>query len=156
MTVSIHPTAIVHDGAQLGADVTIGPFCIVGPQVTLKDRVALKSHVSVDGVTELGADCVVHPFACLGGPPQHLAQARMRAIEEGLPILRSTPNGISAVIAADGRLLGTVPHSRAGAIDLPMPRALPPTLFSRAGNWWAAIVAVLLCAAAVVIRRRAR
>jgi UDP-N-acetylglucosamine acyltransferase len=73
MTVSIHPTAIVHDGAQLGADVNIGPFCIVGPQVTLKDRVTLKSHVSVDGLTEIGADCAVHPFACLGGPPQHLA-----------------------------------------------------------------------------------
>ncbi len=73
MSVSIHPTAIVHDGAQLGEDVQIGPYCIVGPQVTLKDRVSLKSHVVVDGLTELGADCVVHPFACLGGPPQHLA-----------------------------------------------------------------------------------
>jgi apolipoprotein N-acyltransferase len=90
------------------------------------------------------------------GPPQHLAQARMRAIEEGLPILRSTPTGISAVIAADGRLLGTMPQHRAGAIDLPMPAALPPTMFSRLGNWWAAIVAAALCLLAVVIRRRAR
>ncbi|MGN6278871.1 MAG: apolipoprotein N-acyltransferase [Sphingomonas sp.] len=90
------------------------------------------------------------------GPPQHLAQARMRAIEEGLPILRSTPTGISAVIAADGRLLGTMSLHRAGAIDLPMPGALPPTLFARLGNWWAAIVAALLCVGAVVIRRRAR
>lgn len=73
MPVSIHPTAIVHDGAQLGEDVQIGPYCIVGSQVTLKDRVSLKSHVVIDGLTELGADCVVHPFACLGGPPQHLA-----------------------------------------------------------------------------------
>lgn len=90
------------------------------------------------------------------GPPQHLAQARMRAIEEGLPILRSTPTGISAVIAADGRLLGTMPLHRAGAIDLPMPHALPPTLFSRLGNWWAAIVALALAALAIAFRRRAR
>ncbi|HEU4959458.1 MAG TPA: apolipoprotein N-acyltransferase [Sphingomonas sp.] len=90
------------------------------------------------------------------GPPQHLAQARMRAIEEGLPILRATPTGISAVIAADGRLLGTLPLHRAGAIDLPFPQALPPTLFARLGNWWAAIVAAALLALAVAIRRRAR
>ena len=90
------------------------------------------------------------------GPPQHLAQARMRAIEEGLPILRSTPTGISAVIAADGRLLGTMPQHRAGAIDLPFPAALPPTLFSRLGNWWAGIVALLLLVVAVAIRRRQR
>ncbi len=73
MTVNIHPTAIIHDGAQLGEGVQIGPYCIVGPQVTLKDRVSLKSHVVIDGITDIGADSVIHPFACLGGPPQHLA-----------------------------------------------------------------------------------
>ena len=90
------------------------------------------------------------------GPPQHLAQARMRSIEEGLPIIRSTPTGISAVIAADGRLLGTVPHETAGAIEMPMPPALPPTLFSRLGNGAALIVGLGFLAAAIAIRRRAR
>ena len=90
------------------------------------------------------------------GPPQHLAQARMRAIEEGLPIVRSTPTGISAVIAADGTLLATVPHETAGAITLPMPPASPPTPFSRLGNWAALIVAIAFIAAAIAIRRRAR
>jgi len=73
MSTSIHPTAIVADGAQLGEGVTVGPFCTVGPKVILKDRVSLQSHIVVDGVTEMGADCVVHPFARIGGPPQHLA-----------------------------------------------------------------------------------
>ena len=73
MTVNIHPTAIVHEGAKLGENVDIGPYCIVGPTVTLKDRVTLKSHVVIEGVTELGNDCIVYPFAFLGGPPQHLA-----------------------------------------------------------------------------------
>ncbi|MGN6376454.1 MAG: apolipoprotein N-acyltransferase [Sphingomonas sp.] len=90
------------------------------------------------------------------GPPQHLAQARMRAIEEGLPILRSTPTGISAVIAANGVLLGHLPLGHAGAIDLPMPKPLPPTLFSHLGNWAAGIVVLILLLAAVAIRRRAR
>ncbi|WP_380785042.1 apolipoprotein N-acyltransferase [Sphingomonas sp. R86521] len=90
------------------------------------------------------------------GPPQHLAQARMRAIEEGLPIVRATPTGISAIIAADGRLLATVPHETAGAVELPMPPALAPTPFSRVGNAMAAIVAGLLFAMAVALRRRPR
>lgn len=90
------------------------------------------------------------------GPPQHLAQARMRAIEEGLPIVRATPTGISAIIAADGRLLASVAHETAGAIELPIPRALPPTPFARLGNWLALIVAGLLVAGAVAIRRRHR
>ena len=90
------------------------------------------------------------------GPPQHLAQARMRAIEEGLPIVRATPNGISAVIAADGALLATIPHMTAGTIEAALPAPAPPTLFSRLGNLMAGVVAALLVAAALVLRRRAR
>ena len=90
------------------------------------------------------------------GPPQHLAQAQMRAMEEGLPIIRATPTGISAVIAADGRLIATIPHERAGAIEVPLPPALPPTLFARLGNWLALIVAAALLAGAVAFRRRGR
>lgn len=90
------------------------------------------------------------------GPPQHLAQARMRAIEEGLPIIRATPTGISAIIAADGKLLKTIPHETAGAIEAPIPLALPPTPFARVGNTMAAIVAALLFAIAIAIRRRRR
>ena len=90
------------------------------------------------------------------GPPQHLAQARLRAIEEGLPILRSTPTGISAVIDADGRLLATIPPGREGAITLPLPRPHPPTPFARFGNWLAFAVAGLLLLFAIANRRFAR
>jgi UDP-N-acetylglucosamine acyltransferase len=69
----LHPTAIVHDGARLGADVEIGPYSIVGAHVTLGDGVRLQSHVIIEGETEIGEGCVVHPFANLGGPPQHSA-----------------------------------------------------------------------------------
>jgi apolipoprotein N-acyltransferase len=90
------------------------------------------------------------------GPPQHLAQARLRAIEEGLPILRSTPTGISAVIDARGRVLESIPHRQEGAIELALPRPLPPTLFSRLGNWLALLVAGALYLFAIAFRRLAR
>ena len=69
----IHPTAIVAPGATLGDDIEIGPYCIVGERVKLGARTRLISHVVVEGVTEVGEDCEIHPFACLGGAPQHLA-----------------------------------------------------------------------------------
>lgn len=72
MSARIHPTAIVHPGAELGAGVEIGPFCVVGANVVLSDDVRLISHAVIDGKTTLGESCVVHPFAVLGGPPQHL------------------------------------------------------------------------------------
>jgi len=70
VTARIHPTALVEDGARLGAGVEIGPFCHVGGRVTLEDGVRLLSHVSIGGVTHLGARSVVHPGAVLGGEGQ--------------------------------------------------------------------------------------
>ena len=90
------------------------------------------------------------------GPEQHLAQARLRAIEEGLPIIRATPTGISAIVDADGRIRASVPWGQPGAAEAPIPRAHPPTVFARMGNAMALIVALLLALPAVAFRRTAR
>jgi UDP-N-acetylglucosamine acyltransferase len=66
----IHPTALIEDGAKLGAGVEIGPFCHVGPRAVLDDGVRLLSHAVVKGVTRIGARTVVHPGAVLGGEGQ--------------------------------------------------------------------------------------
>jgi len=88
------------------------------------------------------------------GPPQHLAQARLRATEEGLPIVRSTPTGISAVIDADGRLLASLPWRTPGAIERPLPPAHAPTLFARYGNILPWLVVLFLGAIGFASRRR--
>src|SRR5882672_1253239 len=58
----IHPSALVDPAAVLGREVRIGPFCIVGPDVTLEDGVELVSHVVVDGHTRIGAGAILFPF----------------------------------------------------------------------------------------------
>jgi apolipoprotein N-acyltransferase len=68
------------------------------------------------------------------GPPQHLGQARLRALEEGLPVLRSTTTGISAVIDAGGVVRANIGVGRADAIEGLVPAARAPTLFSKVGN----------------------
>ncbi|SMF61784.1 apolipoprotein N-acyltransferase [Allosphingosinicella indica] len=90
------------------------------------------------------------------GPPQHLAQARLRALEEGLPVLRATPTGISAIIDADGRILRQIGWNVAGVIDAPLPAPKSPTAFARFGNILPFALALLLAAAAVAVRRRER
>jgi len=87
------------------------------------------------------------------GPPQHLAQARLRAIEEGLPVARATPTGVSALIDPDGRLLRSLPQGAMGMIELPLPKALPPTVFSYIGNWAVLLIAALLGGLAFAARR---
>jgi len=67
----IHSTAIIHGGARLGVEVEVGPYCVVGAAVSLGDRTRLASHVVLEGHTEIGQDCVIYPFACLGAAPQH-------------------------------------------------------------------------------------
>lgn len=88
--------------------------------------------------------------------PQFLAQARLRAIEEGLPVVRSTPTGISAVIDADGWVVESLPSGKAGRIDAMLPRAKAPTLFARYGNILPIGFAALLIALAFLplVRRR--
>lgn len=90
------------------------------------------------------------------GPPQHLAQARLRAIEEGLPVVRSTPTGISAVIDADGRIVQSLPLGKAGRIDARLPMAKAPTLFARYGNIVPLGFAALLIACALLPLARRR
>ena len=90
------------------------------------------------------------------GPPQHLAQARLRAIEEGLPVIRATPTGISAVIDADGRVLDSIPMHTAGRIDTYVPAAHTPTLFARYGNILPLAFAVFLFGLAIAMARRRR
>lgn len=91
------------------------------------------------------------------GPPQHLAQARLRAIEEGLPVVRATPTGISAVIDANGRIIKSLPLGTAGRIDAVVPQAKAPTLFARFGNILPLGFAGLLIACALLpLARRTR
>ncbi len=90
------------------------------------------------------------------GPPQHLAQARLRAIEEGLPVLRATTTGISAVIDADGVVRQFIGANRAGRLDGVIPPAHQPTLFARLGNWLPLGWAIVLLALSVVASRRRR
>ena len=70
---SIHPTAIVEPGAELGSGVRIGPFCHVGPLAVIGDNVELMSHVVVMGDTAIGENCRVFPHAILGAEPQNTA-----------------------------------------------------------------------------------
>jgi len=68
----IHPTAVVDAGAKIADNVSIGPYCVIGPDVELQDRVELLSHVVVQGRTQVGPDTRVFPFASIGTIPQDL------------------------------------------------------------------------------------
>ncbi len=72
MSCKIHPTAIVEQGAELGNEVEVGAYAVIGPDVKVGDRAKIYSHVVISGRTTLGAECTVFPFASLGGVPQDL------------------------------------------------------------------------------------
>ena len=71
MANSIDLTALIASSAQLGDDVTVGPYCIIGDNVVVGDNVRLHSHVVIEGHTIIGDGCEIFPFAVLGAPPQH-------------------------------------------------------------------------------------
>ena len=95
-------------------------------------------------------------FGDSSGPHQHLAQARLRAIEQGLPVVRSTPTGISAVIDPFGRIRGDLPIGEQGVLTGDVPVGLPPTLYARYGDTPALLVVLLLLAAGAAGQRVGR
>ncbi len=106
---------------------------------------------------ELRPDYIFNPsndgWFGVWGPPQHLAQARLRAIEEGLPVLRSTTTGISAIIDARGVVREHIGRNKADRIDTLVPPPHPPTLFSKLGHWLTLMWGIALLLGSLVATR---
>lgn len=93
-------------------------------------------------------------FGNTTGPRQHLHQARVRAVEEGLPVLRVANNGISALIDAQGRLLARLDLDAKGVIDATLPGSLPPPIYARVGD--AAFLLLLMAGLGLLVLLRPR
>jgi apolipoprotein N-acyltransferase len=91
-------------------------------------------------------------FGISTGPYQHFQQARVTAIEEGLPLVRAANSGISAVVDPVGRIINSLPLGREGVLDAPLPQAIGAPVYARFGDAPAAIMIVI--ALIVVARRR--
>jgi UDP-N-acetylglucosamine acyltransferase len=109
--VEIHPTAVVEDGAKLQAGTKVGPFCVVGREVTLGERVELVSHVVVAGTTSIGAGTRIFPFASIGhqpqdlkykGEPSSLSVGSDCIIREGVTMNPGTAGGGSVTTVGNG------------------------------------------------------
>ena len=73
---NVHPTAIIHPHAQLAADVTVGPYSLIGENVELGEGTEVMSHVVIDGHTRIGKNNRIFPFASIGLAPQDLKYQR--------------------------------------------------------------------------------
>lgn len=94
-------------------------------------------------------------FGAFSGPYQHLAQARLRAVEQGLPMVRVANTGVSAMIDPYGRITAALPLNEAGWLDAALPLPLPPTIYARTGDLpMLVLIPGLLLISAVFLRRR--
>jgi apolipoprotein N-acyltransferase len=93
-------------------------------------------------------------FGISSGPYQHLQQARVLAIEEGLPLVRAANDGVSAVIDPLGRLVHSLPLGTAGILDSELPRPLAATIYARIGDLWLWLLVGVIFAAALRARVR--
>lgn len=91
-------------------------------------------------------------FGKYAGPYQHLAQARMRAVEQGLPMVRAANTGVSAMIDPWGRITESLPLGEAGYVDAPLPAPLRSTLYSRSGDW--PVLSLLLLGLGLLVLQR--
>lgn len=115
----VHPSAIVDATARLADDVVVGPWCTVGPGVVLDEGVLLVSHVVIQQDTSIGARSAVHPFAVIGGDPQHngyrgepvrLEIGSDNIIREHCTFNRGTPQGTGLTRVGSNNLFMTGAH----------------------------------------------
>ncbi len=110
----IHPTAVVHPKARLGAECQIGPYCIIGEHVELGSGCRLHSHVVIDGHTRLGRDNEIYPFAAIGLKTQDLKWkggltrteiGDSNTIRESVTIHSATGDGETTVVGSHNAIL---------------------------------------------------
>ncbi len=102
---------------------------------------ASKTNVPVDWIVQITNDAW---FGKVSGPYQHLAQARIRSIEQGKPLARSANTGISALIDPYGRIIDSIPLGQMGVIDVALPAQLPRSFYGRTLDWPIAGILLLL------------
>jgi UDP-N-acetylglucosamine acyltransferase len=116
---SIHPTAIIEKGAKIAANVSIGAYCVIGPNVELADGVVLKPHVVIDGHTNIGEGTIVFSFASLGSAPQDLKYAgekseliigKKNVIREHVTMNPGTQTGAMKTVVGDNCLFMMSSH----------------------------------------------
>lgn len=116
---TVHPSAIVDPSAQLADDVVIGPWSTVGPGVVLSEGVLLVSHVVIQQDTSVGARTAIHPFAVIGGDPQHngyrgepvrLEIGADNVVREHCTFNRGTPQGTGVTRVGSSNLFMTGAH----------------------------------------------
>ena len=115
----IHPSATVHKKAKIDKSVDIGPYCIVDEHVRIKKGTKLFGHVVVSGWTEIGENCVISPFASIGGPPQDITYkdeetkviiGDNNSIKEYVTINRGTAHGAGETRMGDNNFIMAYAH----------------------------------------------
>ncbi|MBS9716177.1 acyl-ACP--UDP-N-acetylglucosamine O-acyltransferase [Pseudohalocynthiibacter aestuariivivens] len=115
----VHSSAIVDDGAVVGEGCVVGPFSVIGANVTLKARVHVKSHAVLTGLTEIGDETEIFPFACVGEVPQdlkfdgeetRLVVGKRNRIREGATLNTGTKGGGGITRVGDDCLFMTGAH----------------------------------------------
>jgi UDP-N-acetylglucosamine acyltransferase len=119
MNMIIHPTAIVANGAKIAEGVNIGPYCIIGDGVTIHHGVKLHSHICIDGITTIGSNTEIYPFASIGKRPQDLKYDNEPSIvcigencviREYVTIHPGTKNGSMQTVVGNNCLLMIAVH----------------------------------------------